>query len=163
VGVGCAICGRVHDSRCAGWNGNRYGFTHGRGHVSLAGLMRLIWIAWIAVLLASSVPGVAQGTSAAAVLQRYRRSRRISSRRLRLCMNFSSPTLKPWHMKVSYQLYDEKGKPTTGELRVLVGEAGCYRSTWTREGWKRRSGTYLDNLSAGYRSKVWLFRTCLGE
>jgi hypothetical protein len=25
--------------------------------------------------------------------------------------NFSDPALKPWHLKATYQLYDEKGKP----------------------------------------------------
>jgi hypothetical protein len=26
--------------------------------------------------------------------------------------DFNTPTLKPWHLKAAYQLYDRKGKPS---------------------------------------------------
>jgi hypothetical protein len=35
--------------------------------------------------------------------------------------DFNSPDLKPWHLKATYQLYDEKGKP---------GEQGTYEYWW---------------------------------
>jgi TonB family protein len=47
--------------------------------------------------------------------------------------NFSSPTLKPWHMKVSYQLYDEESKPTVrGSYEYWWAAPDTYRSSWAR-------------------------------
>ena len=49
--------------------------------------------------------------------------------------DFASPTLKPWHMKVSYQLYDEMSKPTTqGTFEYWWASPKTYRTTWTRPG-----------------------------
>jgi TonB family protein len=49
--------------------------------------------------------------------------------------DFASPKLKPWHMKVSYQLYDEKGEPSTkGTYEYWWASPDTYRSTWTRSG-----------------------------
>lgn len=42
---------------------------------------------------------------------------------------------KPWHMKVSYQLYDEKGQPSeNGTYEYWWATPGTYRSTWKRPG-----------------------------
>jgi len=41
--------------------------------------------------------------------------------------DFSSPDLKPWHMKVSYQLYDLKGKPA--EIGGRSGSPGLKAAT----------------------------------
>jgi hypothetical protein len=47
--------------------------------------------------------------------------------------NFSNPTLKPWHLKASYQLYDEKGEPAEkGTYEYWWASPEVYRSTWTR-------------------------------
>lgn len=47
--------------------------------------------------------------------------------------DFSSPTLKPWHLKASYQLYDEKGQPSAqGTYEYWWASPGTYRSTWKR-------------------------------
>jgi TonB family protein len=49
--------------------------------------------------------------------------------------DFASSTLKPWHMKVSYQLYDEKSEPTqTGVYEYWWASPDTYRSTWIRGG-----------------------------
>lgn len=49
--------------------------------------------------------------------------------------DFSAPTVKPWHFKVSYQLYDENGKPADrGTYEYWRATPGTYRSSWTRPG-----------------------------
>lgn len=41
--------------------------------------------------------------------------------------------MKPWHLKATYQLYDEKGKPTEqGTYEYWWASPKVYRSTWTR-------------------------------
>ena len=47
--------------------------------------------------------------------------------------DFNDPALKPWHMKATYQLYDEKGKPTEqGTYEYWWASPKVHRSTWTR-------------------------------
>jgi len=47
--------------------------------------------------------------------------------------NFSDPSLKPWHLKATYQLYDEKGNPAEqGTYEYWWASPQIYRSTWTR-------------------------------
>jgi hypothetical protein len=54
--------------------------------------------------------------------------------------DFASSELKPWHLKASYQLYDEKGKPSVqGTYEYWRASPNVYRSTWTRAG-----GTHTD-------------------
>jgi TonB family protein len=49
--------------------------------------------------------------------------------------DLASPALKPWHMKVSYQLYDDQGKPGgQGSYEYWWASPDTYRSTWTRPG-----------------------------
>ena len=49
--------------------------------------------------------------------------------------DFSSPELKPWHLKASYQLYDDQGKPTDqGVWEFWWMSPKVHRSTWTRSG-----------------------------
>jgi hypothetical protein len=49
--------------------------------------------------------------------------------------DFTSPELKPWHLKATYQLYDEKGKPSEqGTYEYWWASPQVYRSTWTRPG-----------------------------
>jgi TonB family protein len=54
--------------------------------------------------------------------------------------DFSDPTLKPWHLKATYQLYDDKGNPS---------EEGIFEYWWAspqvfRETWSRPSVTHTD-------------------
>jgi hypothetical protein len=52
--------------------------------------------------------------------------------------DFSDPTLKPWHLKASYQLYDDKGKPSEqGTYEYWWASPKVYRSSWTRAGASR--------------------------
>jgi TonB family protein len=47
--------------------------------------------------------------------------------------DFTSAELKPWHLKATYQLYDEKGKPgEQGTYEYWWASPQVYRSTWTR-------------------------------
>ncbi|HUX46323.1 MAG TPA: hypothetical protein VMV57_16375, partial [Terracidiphilus sp.] len=62
--------------------------------------------------------------------------------------DFSSPDLKPWHLKATYQLYDEQGKPTEqGTYEYWWASPLVYRSTWKRAGasesdWMTPKGRY---------------------
>jgi TonB family protein len=52
--------------------------------------------------------------------------------------NLASPTLKPWHMKMSYQLYDDKNQPGDhGSYEYWWAGPGTYRSSWSRPGMKQ--------------------------
>jgi TonB family protein len=47
--------------------------------------------------------------------------------------DFASPNLKPWHFKVSYQLYDPQGNPSTqGTFEYWFASPKVYRTSWTR-------------------------------
>jgi len=49
--------------------------------------------------------------------------------------DFTSANLKPWHLKATYQLYDEKGGPSEqGTYEYWWASPKVYRSTWTRPG-----------------------------
>jgi hypothetical protein len=49
--------------------------------------------------------------------------------------DFNDASLKPWHLKASYQLYDGDGKPTEqGTYEYWWASPKVYRSTWTRPG-----------------------------
>jgi len=54
--------------------------------------------------------------------------------------DFSSPELKPWHLKLTYQVYGEKGQ---------AKEPGCYEYWWAlhdthRSTWKRGAAEYTE-------------------
>jgi TonB family protein len=47
--------------------------------------------------------------------------------------DFNNPSLKPWHLKATYQLYDEKGNPTVkGTYEYWWASPSVHRSSWTR-------------------------------
>lgn len=47
--------------------------------------------------------------------------------------NYSSPELKPWHLKATYQLYDEKGAPAgQGTWEYWWASPKVHHSSWTR-------------------------------
>lgn len=65
--------------------------------------------------------------------------------------DFSDPSLKPWHLKATYQVYDENGKnPQRGTYEYWWASPKVYRSTWTRGGdsrseWHTADGkTYVE-------------------
>jgi TonB family protein len=48
--------------------------------------------------------------------------------------DFTDPTLKPWHLKATYQLYDQEGKPAEqGTFEYWWASPKVYRSTWKRQ------------------------------
>ncbi len=63
--------------------------------------------------------------------------------------DFNSPELKPWHLKATYQLYDDKGKPSEqGTYEYWWASPQVYRSTWTRKkatfsDWHTADGKHL--------------------
>lgn len=49
--------------------------------------------------------------------------------------DFASPALKPWHMRVNYEIYDEQGKSSgQGTYEYWWTSPDTYRSTWLRPG-----------------------------
>src|SRR3954463_4533356 len=47
--------------------------------------------------------------------------------------DFDDTTMKPWHMKGTYQLYDESGNPTQqGSYEYWWESPKVYRSSWNR-------------------------------
>ena len=69
--------------------------------------------------------------------------------------DFNDPTLKPWHLKATYQLYDEKGKPTEqGTYEYWWASPKVYRSTWARPSasktdWHTAEGKHAFKYSGG--------------
>ena len=60
--------------------------------------------------------------------------------------DFNVPGLKPWRLKVSYQLYDDKGDPSeTGTYEHWWASPERYRSTWKR-GAMEHSDWHVDGL-----------------
>jgi hypothetical protein len=55
--------------------------------------------------------------------------------------DFSDASLKPWHLKASYQLYKQNGKPTAqGTYEYWWASPKTYRSTWMRGGVRKCDG-----------------------
>ncbi|MGA3160086.1 MAG: energy transducer TonB [Terracidiphilus sp.] len=93
--------------------------------------MRLLY--YCALYLAVVLPGFAQ-TTASAGPGLPNDPREILAAAAPF-YDFTSPELKPWHLKASYQLYDEKGKPNEqGTYEYWWAAPKVYRSTWTRPG-----------------------------
>lgn len=63
--------------------------------------------------------------------------------------DFSDASLKPWHLKASYQLYDQDGKPSgQGTYEYWWASPKVHRSTWsrgniTRTDWHTADGQHL--------------------
>jgi TonB family protein len=77
--------------------------------------------------------------------------------------DFASPALKPWHLKASYQLYDDKGEPgEKGTFDYWWAGPSAYRSTWTRAGveysvWHLAGNRYHDGKGGAltlFESKI---------
>lgn len=69
--------------------------------------------------------------------------------------DFNDPTLKPWHFKATYQLYDENGKPAEqGTFEYWWASPKIFRTTWTRPGashsdWYTSDGKYSYKRTGG--------------
>jgi len=61
---------------------------------------------------------------------------------------FNDATLKPWHLKASYQLYDLKGNPTEkGTWEYWWASPKVNRMSWTRKGVEHTTWTTADGSS----------------
>jgi hypothetical protein len=111
----------------------------------------------IALLLAAGIPLPGQGAPATAApstaLPTLPNDPRAFLAAAAPRYDFNDPTLKPWHLKVSYQLYGEDGKPTEqGTFKYWWASPTDYRSTWTRPSathtdWHTADGKHLYHLS----------------
>ena len=67
--------------------------------------------------------------------------------------DFNDPSLKPWHLKATYQLYDDHGKPTEqGTFEYWWASPKVHRSSWTRPSatrtdWELANGSNADMTS----------------
>src|SRR5579863_384522 len=67
--------------------------------------------------------------------------------------DFSNSSLKPWHLKVAYQVYDAKGKHSqTGVYQYWWASPDRSRSTWTRAGMSH-TDWHLGNGRLAYTAK----------
>lgn len=66
--------------------------------------------------------------------------------------NFSDPTLNPWHLKATYQLFDFEGKPTLhGTWEYWAASPKVHRNSWQRTGMSRTDWSSEDGT--GYLKK----------
>jgi len=109
-------------------------------------------IGFLALLLAATLSGFAQ-TAASAAPGLPKDPREIFAAAAPF-YDFTSPELKPWHLKATYQLYDEKGNPgEQGTFEYWWASPKVNRSTWTRPGatqtdWHMADGKHT-NLDLG--------------
>jgi TonB family protein len=97
----------------------------------------------IAVCLAGALAGFAQDTSAPQPGQM--KDPRAILAAAAPYYDFNDPALKPWHLKATYQLYDDKGN---------LGEQGTFEYWWAspkvyRSTWMRPSASHTDWQTAG--------------
>ena len=77
--------------------------------------------------------------------------------------DFTASTLKPWHLKASYQLYDEQGNPSEqGTYEYWWVSPQAYRSTWSRPeathtDWHTADGKHA-HLATGDRLKFFEYK-----
>jgi len=114
--------------------------------------MRVVGL--FALILTAALPGISQ-TAASATPGLPKEPREIFAAAAPF-YDFNSPELKPWHLKATYQLYDEKGKPSEqGTFEYWWASPKVYRRTWSRPGasqtvWYTADGNHA-HLKAGER------------
>jgi TonB family protein len=88
----------------------------------------------VAVCLGGVLPGFAQNAPASPSQSLPKDPRAILAAAA-LFYDFSDPALKPWHIKATYQLYDDKGNPAEqGTFEYWWASPKIYRSSWLRPG-----------------------------
>jgi Gram-negative bacterial TonB protein C-terminal len=111
---------------------------------SLAGMRRFLWIL---LGLLAALPAWAKGDKQAK--DTVAKDPRAMLAAAAPFYDYTSPDLKPWHLKATYQLYDEQGKPTEqGTYEFWWASPTAYRSTWTRKSasesdWTTDKGAYF--------------------
>lgn len=100
----------------------------------------------LALFLLAAVPGL--GQTAASAGPGLPKDPRAVFAAAAPFYNFTDAALKPWHLKATYQLYDEKGKHSEqGTYEYWWVTSKEHRSTWTRSGnvhtdWHTEDGKY---------------------
>ena len=96
------------------------------------GIMRPVWIAiFTSLLLTSSI----KAQTPTEAMQGLPTDSREVFKAAAALYDFSDPKQKPWHMKVSYQIYNEKGEQKDqGTFEYWWASPDVYRTTWTRGG-----------------------------
>ena len=90
----------------------------------------------LAFLLAAALPGLGQATDNSALGLPEDPGGVFAA----IAPSYDYSTLKPWHLKATYQLYDDAGKPAEqGTYEYWWASKHIYRSSWTRE-----SATYTE-------------------
>jgi TonB family protein len=86
-----------------------------------------------ALSCAIAIPALAQQTPAPAPAPDLPKDPRAIFEAAAPFYDFSDPSLKPWHLKATYQLYDSKGNAgEQGTYEYWWASPTLYRSTWTR-------------------------------
>lgn len=79
--------------------------------------MRWLWSCCIALVLA---PTLAAAEKPAALIERLHRAEGLSS--------LDDPALKPWHLKINFQLFDAKGQPAeSGTIEEWWQSSSSYK------------------------------------
>ena len=87
----------------------------------------------IALLLCAACTGLGSGRGQQSAVSPLPSDPRAILDAARPLYDFSSTDLKPWHLRVSYQLYDEKESPTEqGTFEHWWASPEAHRSSWTR-------------------------------
>lgn len=115
-----------------------------------------------AILVAIALPVLAQQPSAAPAPGLPKDPRAIFDAAAPL-YDFNDASLKPWHLKATYQLYDQDGKPTEqGTYEYWWASPTLYRSSWSRPSATRSewhvSDDELADLSTGQSLNFFEFR-----
>lgn len=89
-----------------------------------------LWLLLYGLVL---LPGLAQQPAPASSTPALPKDPRAVFDLARPLYDFSDPSLKPWHLKASYQLYDEKGAPATkGTFEYWWASPKLLRLRWSR-------------------------------
>lgn len=88
---------------------------------------------YVALFLAAATAAFAQQAPAPTPLPGLPKDPRAVFEAAAPYYDFADPSLKPWHLKATYQLYDSDGKPgEQGTFEYWWASPSLYRSTWTR-------------------------------
>jgi TonB family protein len=88
---------------------------------------------YVALFCAATIPALAQKVPAPTPVPGLPKDPRAIFDAAAPLYDFNDSSLKPWHLKASYQLYDQNGKPAEqGTYEYWWASPNVYRSTWTR-------------------------------
>lgn len=105
--------------------------------------MRWLWSCCIALVLA---PTLATAEKPADLIERLHRAEGLSS--------LDDPALKPWHLKISFQLFDAKGQPAeSGTIEEWWQSSSSYKIVYASPSYSatvmQTKGSYYETKDAG--------------